>query len=632
MNSDSYILLPIPRHLEWLPGAAFSLPENGEIRLVGPDPQALRPLGLALQEALLRWAGREWPLTAGPAGPAAGQIALALLPGAAPHPQGYSLNIRPEGVELQAETPAGLFYALQTLRQLLQQRGAELPAARIRDWPDFPVRGVMLDISRDRVPTMETLFELVDRLASWKINQFQLYTEHTFAYRQHSEVWAHASPLTGEQILALDAFCRERFIELVPNQNVFGHMERWLKHARYRELAECPDGAETRWGYMPAFSLNPGDPASLALGSGLLDELLPHFSSRQVNVGCDETIDLGLGRSKAAVEQRGVGPVYLDFLLKIYHDVRRRGYTMQFWGDILMEHPELAPQVPRDAIALEWGYEAEHPFEEHGAIFAASGLPFYVCPGTSSWNSVAGRTDNALGNLRSAAQNGLRFGAVGYLITDWGDNGHWQPLPVSYLGFACGAALAWNSAPANAMDARAWLTAALDRFAFDDPAGVLGELAYDLGNIYQAPGIPIHNNSVLFRLLQTSPDDVRRWLVTHPTPLDLPERWQATEQRLAGLAEKLAAARPAQSLVADEFGWCIDLLRHACRRALWITGQPGVQSAPVEQAAPVDLAASLEQEAETLLERYRALWLQRCRPGGLEDSAARLEKMRRDYC
>ena len=243
----------------------------------------------------------------------------------------------------------------------------------------------MLDISRDKVPAMDTLFELIDLLASWKINQFQLYTEHTFAYRDHRVVWAEASPVTGEQILALDAYCRQRFVELVPNQNSFGHMHRWLKHDQYRHLAECPQDCETDPAHFDQpFSLSPADPGSLALVSGLYDELLPHFSSRQFNVGCDETFDLGLGRSKALVAEQGAGRVYLDFLLEIYQQVKARGYTMQFWGDIIRDYPELVGQLPRDTVALEWGYEADHKFDDFGAIFARSGIPFYVCPGTSS--------------------------------------------------------------------------------------------------------------------------------------------------------------------------------------------------------------------------------------------------------
>lgn len=79
------------------------------------------------------------------------------------------------------------------------------------------------------------------------------------------------------------------------------------------------------------------------------------------------------------------------------------------------------------------------------AFAALKEIPFYVCPGTSSWNTVVGRTDNAVANLVSAAHHGRENGAVGYLITDWGDNGHWQTLPVSYLGFMAGAGLAWNA-------------------------------------------------------------------------------------------------------------------------------------------------------------------------------------------
>ena len=176
---------------------------------------------------------------------------------------------------------------------------------RIEDWPDFPNRGVMLDISRDKVPTMATLFALVDLLASMKFNQLQLYTEHTFAYRQHPQVWADASPMTGEEILELDAYCRERFIQLVPNQNSFGHLERWLKFPKYNGLSECPNGFSFPSGHRmeKGFTLDPQDPGSIKLIESMYDELLPHFTSKLFNVGCDETFDLGTGKSKALVER-----------------------------------------------------------------------------------------------------------------------------------------------------------------------------------------------------------------------------------------------------------------------------------------------------------------------------------------
>ena len=78
-------------------------------------------------------------------------------------------------------------------------------------------------------------------------------------------------------------------------------------------------------------------------------------------------------------------------------------------------------------------------------MFAKSKIPFYVCPGTSTWQTLIGRHDNALANLRAAAKAGRKHGAIGYLITDWGDGGHPQPLAVSYLPLLAGASLAWNA-------------------------------------------------------------------------------------------------------------------------------------------------------------------------------------------
>ena len=104
------------------------------------------------------------------------------------------------------------------------------------------------------------------------------------------------------------------------------------------------------------------------------------------------------------VERLGKGRVYLDFLLKIYQAVKSRGRTMQFWSDIVLHYPELIGELPRDVIALDWGYDADHPFEKETITLADARVPFYVCPGTSSWLSITGRTDNAIANLKSAAR------------------------------------------------------------------------------------------------------------------------------------------------------------------------------------------------------------------------------------
>src|SRR5437764_1199334 len=184
-------------------------------------------------------------------------------------PQGYRLVVTPQAVELTAADDAGAFYGRATLTQLRRVTGdSELPCCAIEDWPDLSVRGVMLDVSRDKVPTMQTLEDLIDRLASWKVNQVQLYMEHTFAYSGHQEVWADASPFTAAEIRHLDAFCRERHVELVPNQNCLGHMGRWLKHDRYRRLALFPDGWTERGRWRAPTTIDPATPAPPAPMAG----------------------------------------------------------------------------------------------------------------------------------------------------------------------------------------------------------------------------------------------------------------------------------------------------------------------------------------------------------------------------
>lgn len=158
----------------------------------------------------------------------------------------------------------GLFYGIQTLKQLFREHGYQIPSMIIENEPAFQNRGFMLDISRDRVPTMSTLKSLIDILAELKYNQFHLYTEHTFAYANHEIVWKDYSSLTSQDILELDNYCKERYIELVPNQNSFGHMEKWLTHEEYKYLAEAPNGFIKPWGEKSGpFSLSPAVPESI---------------------------------------------------------------------------------------------------------------------------------------------------------------------------------------------------------------------------------------------------------------------------------------------------------------------------------------------------------------------------------
>ena len=288
--------------------------------------------------------------------------------------QGYELHIDRSGVRLAGGDGAGLFYGEATLAQLAQLHDGALPAGVIRDHPDLPVRGVMLDISRDKVPTTASLHAVVDRLASLKVNQVQLYSEHTFAYRDHPEVYGAASPLDAEEIRELDAFCRARHVELVPNQNCLGHMNRWLAHARYRPLAVAPDGFVDPYGITRApMTIDPSNPGSLALVRELLAELLPLFSSRRVHVGLDEAWELPSER---------MGD-FLAWVATLRALPELAGREMLMWGDMVSGRADLSG-MGHDLHTLQGSGEAHVTKGDLGKLPAWARLikPLNLAPTT----------------------------------------------------------------------------------------------------------------------------------------------------------------------------------------------------------------------------------------------------------
>lgn len=626
-HSSLDLLVPQPRKIELRPGT-FAL--RGPISLrpppgfASPALQRLRgelvQRGVALQDA-----------------PRAIEL---VLDGHAGHGrEGYALTIEPELVRVVASKGVGLNHGLRTLTQLVRGAGSgvgpvreqdetALPALALEDAPVFERRGVLLDVSRDRVPRMDYLFQLVDQLAEWKLNELQLYFEHAFAYREHEEVWRGVDPFTHDEIRALDRYCAERGIELVPNQQSFGHLHHWLKHERYRHLAEVPEGIVHP--FLGAgvtkpepFSLCPTDPRSLAFLGKLYDELLPCFTSGEFNVGLDETIDLGPGRSAAAIRERGVGRVYLEFLKSVHGLVSARGKRMQFWADILLNHSELVPEVPKDAVAMLWGYEADHPFERETHTLAEAGLPFYVCPGTSSWQSIGGRLDNMLANVRSAAHWGAARGARGLLVTDWGDRGHLQPSFVSLPGFLTAAALAWTPE-----DRR------FDSLA--DPQGFIAmqgiaapraaRQAQELGRVSGALALPLRNASPLSVLLTRFDAPFPPPELAALTQGALQTTSLALDQGLLGLESRRRLGANSRFLGTEEreVHWATRLMRFACalgRARLGAGDGRALERLHAHHRAP------LADDLERLIADHRRLWLERSRPGGLERSTRWLERI-----
>ncbi|MDQ1509635.1 MAG: hexosaminidase [Actinomycetota bacterium] len=527
--------------------------------------------------------------------------------------ESYELRIDDDGAHVVAGDEAGRFYAGATLAQVARLFDGSLPIGTIRDHPDLSVRGVMLDVSRDKVPSMQTLRDLIDRLAHWKVNQVQLYSEHTFAYQGHLEVHADASPFTAAEIRELDAFCLERHIELVPNQNCLGHMNRWLQHDRYRPLAIAPDGFVDPYGlWHTAMTIDPANPGSLALVRELLAELLPLFTSRRVNIGLDETWELPRER---------LGE-YFEWIATLRALPELAGREVIIWGDMFSGDAELVAQVPAGVTVCEWGYDAEYPFDERTALLVDAGIPFWVAPGTSSWLSIAGRITNATESCRHAAEASLTHGGTGFLNTDWGDRGHLQQQPISEPGLAYGAAVSWCLETNAEID----LAAALSTHAFDDPTGELAAALLTLGDAHRAVTPQIPNHSILVLHLYFPQVRIGRGITRGITAGEL----DTVKDLIASARAAVERARPRRAdgaLLVREMQWTIDVMDlmtdDAQARVAGDDGTLGSVPEPQRQA----FAGRLEG----LIDRHRSLWLARNRPGGLDDSVAWLDNLRAAY-
>ena len=539
-----------------------------------------------------------------------------------PNHDSYSLKLSKGQILLIGKNLNALRYGKQTLAQILDFAEIEsqpLPIIEINDWADFERRGYMLDVSRDKVPTMKSLYTLIDQLAEWRINELQLYTEHTFAYRNHAVVWQNASPLTAAEIQQLDIYCLKKGIDLVPNQNSFGHMENWLKHDNYLHLCECETNCKTIWGSRKRTALAPTEPESMQLMQELYSELLPNFSSKYANIGGDETVELGLGKSKTLSDKIGKGQVYLDFLKKLNAEVNKNGKLTQFWGDIVLNHPELIPDIPKNMTALVWGYNATYPFDENLKKFHDAGLDYYVCPGTSTWRSEIGRNHNAFLNLENAALAGVKHYAKGYLITDWGDFGHFQPKSVSYPSMVLGANYSWNYDKGTVKN----LEFLLNHYVFKDTTGYTAKAVLTLGDAYLKTELPPGNANAFHLMIRRYKWTLKgHYQTKHLTKTGL----LAAENEINKGLTELELAKPQcydSEIIVEELKQASKLALFGIHLGLARLEAKDYSTKNISSGKREDLAEELSQ----IIESHKVIWVKRNRLGGLQDSAGNLEEL-----
>lgn len=348
--------------------------------------------------------------------------------------QAYRLTIEPRKITIEYEGAKGLEYARLTLAQLRQLHDT-LPCMTITDWPAYKYRGWMDDQSRGPVPHAAYRQKQWQTLHALKYNFCNYYTEHTLYQPEFPDL----AP-------AYLADCAPHPDEVI-NLQLFAHAEETLRIPFYEDLMDS------------RANFNPGNPKVY----NFLRQRIAAAFKRIPNspffiINCDETEQLGTGRAKQLVNEKGADQVYVNFINWCYDaigmqsaDLRlgsggklsQRQPRVVMWGDIVAKNPDMMRQLPDDITYIMWAYEPIDSFRHLIAPFKNQGNPFWVAASTGHSATMTSTPQRYIKNIANLYRDGYRDGAEGAMLTCWDDNGE-ALFDNSWHAQYWAAEMAWN--------------------------------------------------------------------------------------------------------------------------------------------------------------------------------------------
>ena len=490
--------------------------------------------------------------------------------------EGYLLLADSSGVRIIGASARGIFYGAQTLKQLITGTGraAGLQAASIRDWPAMKYRGFHDDLSRGPVPTLAYQKTQIRRFAAHKLNVYSPYYEHSLAYSANPLIAPPRGAMTRDEVRGLIAYAARYHIDVIPEQEAFGHLHHVLKYELYSDLAETPHG----------HVLAPGKPGSMALIKSWFAEIDSLFTSQFVHIGADETVELGRGQTRDRVQAEGLGKVYLQFVRDINTALKPNGKRLMFWADIAMNSPQLVGILPKDMVAVCWDYWSFNGFDRCLKPFKDVGMETWVAPGVNNWSRVYPYNGVALRNIQAFVRDGQAFGATGVLNTNWDDDGD-ALFEQLWYGVLFGAAAGWQPGESSIPE----FERAFGRVFHGDTTGFIDEAQRKLTAAHHA-------------LVQTNQGDGRNelyWL----------DPWSAEGQVVAtkvrpGLRQLRIQAESALVLIAKARAQQPDLREPAALEAMEVGARRldfiGMKFQFAEEIAQMYARASTPVNAQTI--------------------------------
>jgi hexosaminidase len=545
--------------------------------------------------------------------------------------QGYLLFSDKSHLIVAANTGQGLFYGVQTLRQLLRSEGHTLicPAVSIRDWPSMGWRGVQDDISRGPIPTEDFIKRQIRILAAYKVNLFALYMEHVFDFASQPLVAPKEAAITPKEINALVDYAKSLYVTILPEQQTFGHLHHMLKYEVYSDVAERPHG----------HVLTPSKDRSYEIIEAMYADLVPLFPGPFLHVGGDETFELGHGQTSARANEVGLGRVYLDHMQKVSAILQPYHKQLMFWGDIAVKYPQLLSILPKDMIAVPWDYDAKPSYENIIKPYRDAGLRVVVAPGANNWNQVWPNLDAGFINISNFVRDGQNLGAIGMLNTTWNDDGE-SLYAMAWPTLIFGAAAGWQSGESNVdqfKDAYDWA------FYRNSGGTTFRDVLENLDRGHQALA-KIHVDTETDDLFWIDPFTLEGAKMMRKLAPAAPEMRLGAEHALESLYRSRAEAHANQDTLADMTlaAWRWDALgmkaefTEEINKFYWDAFLNPTDSDRVDNDLEEITAinARLEDLRDTttrLGEMYRAAWLREYNPYWLDNVLVRYDTLAREF-
>ena len=351
--------------------------------------------------------------------------------------EAYTLKVTRGGAEIRARSSAGVFYGVQTLRQLVEGESgsAALPELEIEDWPSLAYRGTMVDVSHGPLPTEDEVKRQLDLLARWKANQYYLYNEASIELDGYS-LLNPKGRFAQAQVKGIIAYGRERHIDVVPCLELYGHLHDLFRVERYTDLAVFPHGGE----------FNPGHPKLMALLTGWAEQFARLFPSPFVHIGFDETWQI----ENLAKQGAGLTPakLFVQQLKNVAGLFEQRGKRVMAWADVMVHYPEIISDLPANIIAVPWTYDPQKDYKPWIGPLVEHHVPYLFAPGVRSWGEIAPDFDLTFANIDAFLAAGRPANALGMINTLWADEAQLL-MRMSWPGMAYGAVASWQPMPVD---------------------------------------------------------------------------------------------------------------------------------------------------------------------------------------